>query len=173
MFIYCTWTAANPFQSGAIMDYILEQYDTEKRISFSTIPERYHMKQWLEYQVTTQGPVLQRIFHWTFQKPNPTARASYVKDFRHVLQILNDELADKEWLVGDKCSAADLSIVPFHSRLSSIMGDDKPNIEVEYPHVAAWYKRMLERDTVQKVLADHGQVFKDLAAKGVKIPGSK
>lgn len=131
------------------------------------------MKQWLEFQVTTQGPVLQQIFRWSFLESNPTARAGYVKDFRHVLQILNDELADKEWLVGDKCSAADLSFVPFHSRIPSIMGDDKPDMEVEYPHLAAWYKRMLERDTVQKVLADHGQVFKDIAAKGVNLPGVK
>lgn len=74
-------------QSGAIMDYLLDQYDTEKRITFATLPEQYHMKQWLQFQITTQGPVLQGVFHWVFVEPNPEAHASCVKNFRRILQV--------------------------------------------------------------------------------------
>lgn len=155
---------ANPSQSGAIMDYVLEQYDTEKRLSFTTMPEKYLMKQWLQFQTTTQGPLLQHIFRWTFTDPLPAARAGYVQNFRRALRVLDDELAEREWLVGDRCSAADLSHVPFHSRIEGIMGDDRPDMEAEFPHLDAWYKRMLERPTVQKVLADRDEALERLAS---------
>ncbi|KAF6239666.1 hypothetical protein HO173_002212 [Letharia columbiana] len=155
-------------ESGAIMDYILDQYDPEKRISFTTLPERYHMKQWLQFQTTTQGPVLQAVFHWAFVEPNPEARASYVKKSRRVLQVLNDGLADREWLVGGKCSAADLSYVPFHSRLDFIMREATPDVETEFPNVDAWYKRMLGRDAVQKMLNDRDEATKELSSLGKK-----
>ena len=139
------------------MDYILDQYDTEKRITFTTLPEQYHMKQWLQFQTTTQGPVLQGVFHWAFVEPDPQAHTSYVKNVSRILQVLDDELADIEWLVGGKCSAADLSYVPFHSRLDFIMRDAAPDVEKDFPTVDAWYKRMLERDAVRKVLKDRDE----------------
>ena len=150
------------------MEYILDQYDTEKRITFSTLLEQYHMKQWLQFQTTTQGPALQGVFHWAFVESDPQAHASYVKKLLHVLQVLNDELADKEWLVGGKCSAADLSYVPFHFKLDFIMRDAKPDVEREFPNVDAWFKRMMERETVQKMVRDW-----DEASKKLSFPGKK
>ena len=144
------------------MEYVLDQYDTEKRISFEALKDQYHLKQWMQFQTTAQGPIIQHIFRWTFTESNPDARAGYIKDLRRILKVLDDELADKEWLVGNKCSAADLSFVPFHSRLSFYMGADAPNTEVELPHLDAWYKRMTERSTVQKILKEHRAVLKDL-----------
>lgn len=140
------------------MEYVLEQYDTEKRISFPALRESYLMKQWLHFQTTTQGPTLQHIFHFgpALGQNNPTARAAHVQDFRRVIKVLDDELGENGgWLVGGRCSAADLSFVPFHSRIDFIMANDKPDMAAEYPHVDAWYKRMLEREAVQKVMADH------------------
>lgn len=73
---------------------------------------------------------------------------------------MNDELADKEWLVGGKCSAADLSYVPFHSKLDFIMRDAEPDVEKDFPNVDAWSKRMLERDAVQKMMKDRDEAPK-------------
>ena len=158
-------------QSGAIMEYILEQYDTDKRISFATLQDAYLVKQWLQFQTTTQGPILQHIFHFgpAFGQENPAARAGFVQDFRRVLEVLDGELDERGgWLVGGRCSAADLSHVPFHSRADFIMAGDRPDMAVEYPHVDAWYRRMLERASVKKVLADH-----QAALKGLVFPGDK
>lgn len=184
-------------ESGAIMDYVLEQYDTEKRISFDSVKEKYVMKQWLQFQTTTQGPLLQQVFFWTSASPNPEARAKYVKDFRRVLGVLDDELADKQWLVGGKCSAADLSYVPFHGRMDFILGKEKPDskyihliwphidchmgclqselltwgsaVEAEVPNVDAWYKRMLERPTVQKAEVDRSAAFRQSLSRDANL----
>lgn len=85
-----------------------------------------------------------------------------------MLQVLDDELADKQWLVGGKCSAADLSFVPFHSRMGFIVREDAPDVESEYPNVDKWYKGMVEREAVKKVLADHQVVLEKLTFPGKK-----
>ena len=156
-------------ESGAIIEYILEQYDPEKRLSFGSIQDSYLLKQWVYFQTTTQGPTLQHIFHWSpaFGTPNPTARAGYIKDFHRVLKVLDDELGEKGgWLVGGKCSAADLCFVPFHSRMDFIMAAERPHdMSEQYPNVDAWYKQMVQRAPVKKVMEDHRT-----ALKGVKFP---
>ena len=85
-----------------------------------------------------------------------------------VLRVLEGELSDKQWLVGGKCSAADLSFVPFHARMKDIVGDDCPDVEREYPNVDAWFKRMVERESVRKVLRDREEMTKNLAFLGKK-----
>ncbi len=66
------------------------------------------------------------------------------------------------WLVGGKCSAADLSFFSFQSRIGFIMREDTPDLSKEYPNVEKWYQRMLERECVKKVLGDHLAVLKSL-----------
>jgi glutathione S-transferase len=45
------------WESGAILEYLIELYDTNNRLSFVPgTPESYHAKQWLYFQATGQGP---------------------------------------------------------------------------------------------------------------------
>ncbi|TGJ80901.1 hypothetical protein E0Z10_g7852 [Xylaria hypoxylon] len=37
---------------GAIIQYIIEQYDTEKTLTYNTLQERHHLKQWLQFQMS-------------------------------------------------------------------------------------------------------------------------
>lgn len=48
------------------------------------------------------------------------------------------------------------------------MGDDKPDMEKEFPRVDAWQKRMVERPTVKKVLADQVEALKGITAPPAK-----
>lgn len=49
-------TGLTLWESGAIIEYLVETYDTQHTISFSTSPEKYHLKQWLHFQTSGQGP---------------------------------------------------------------------------------------------------------------------
>ena len=148
------------------MDYILSQYDKDHKISFADLQDKWLVNQWREFQNTAQGPILQRIFRYTRTEPNPTARQGAIKEFRHVLEILENELKDKEWLVGGKYSAADLSFVAFHRAIPFIFGDDAPDIGKDYPHVDRWFKKMSEREMVVKVNGE-----RDEAMKRITLPG--
>jgi len=153
------------------MDYLTSEYDGSHKISFADLRSKYLMKQWIDFQTNSQGPFLRRIFYWSIVAPTPIpeARAGYVALFRDlVLRVLNEELAGKDWLVGGKCSAADLSYVPFQAAMAPIMGESAPDMEREYPNVEAWYNRMASRDSCVKIVVDQRE-----ALKFAQIPAMK
>jgi glutathione S-transferase len=50
-------TGIRLWESGAIIEYLIEKYDTEHRLSFpKDTPEYFLTKQWLYFQVSGQGP---------------------------------------------------------------------------------------------------------------------
>lgn len=44
------------WESGAILEYLIEKYDKEYRFSFAAEPERWYLKQYLHFQMSGQGP---------------------------------------------------------------------------------------------------------------------
>lgn len=49
-------TGITLWESGAIILYLIDQYDKEGKISYSTAPERYQCQQWLMFQVSGESP---------------------------------------------------------------------------------------------------------------------
>lgn len=45
-------------QSGAIIQYLVEQYDQKGTISYKTMPEKYLTQQWLAFQISGKHPWL-------------------------------------------------------------------------------------------------------------------
>ncbi len=70
-----------------------------------------------------------------------------------MLGVLNDVLLKQDWLVGGKCTIADLSFIPWNAFAGKIMGD-KLDMEKMYPAVAKWTAAMHARPAVAKVLAE-------------------
>lgn len=67
------------------------------------------------------------------------------------------------YLVGDKCTYADLSFVTWHALVPFITGEErKIDIEAKFPNYDAWMKKLEERPAVKKVLDDRN------AAMGIK-----
>jgi glutathione S-transferase len=76
----------------------------------------------------------------------PTAIERYQTEAKRILSVLEGELQEKEWLVGDKCTFADLSFVPWNDRMDAILltapGEDMFD---GFPRVKAWHGRMTAR----------------------------
>lgn len=49
-------TGYNLWESGAIIDYLLETYDKDNSLSHTSAPEKYEQKCWMEFQMSGQGP---------------------------------------------------------------------------------------------------------------------
>ena len=67
--------------------------------------------------------------------------------------VLNSVLANSKYLVGDKCTYADLSFITWAAMAPMILGDTV-DIARDYPKYNAWMESMKARPAVKKVLEE-------------------
>ena len=68
--------------------------------------------------------------------------------------VLNTALTGKEWLVGHKCTYADLSFITWGSMAPFLFGEDKVDIAGKYPNYNSWMERMMERPAVKAMFEE-------------------
>jgi len=162
------------WESGAIIQYLITHYDTAHKISFAPdTPETHKTNQWLFFQVSGQGPYYgQAVWFKKFHpEPIPGAVERYVKEINRHTAVLEGWLAqqkkdaagveggvsngtsdDGPWLVGSKCTYADLSFIPWQKIVAHLLSKDEYD-EDKYPHVKDWMDRMCARESVKTVRA--------------------
>ncbi|KAL2751787.1 hypothetical protein ACRALDRAFT_1037559 [Sodiomyces alcalophilus JCM 7366] len=147
------------WESGAIIEYLAEKYDTNHKISFPRgTAEAYESIQYQYFQASGQGPYFGQATWFKKFHPEqvPSALERYVKEMHRVTGVLEGILASKKgsagpdgtWLVGGKYSLADLSFVSWINVVTIIFDKSDYNLE-DYPKVKDWVDRMLERPAVK------------------------
>ncbi|KAK4105366.1 glutathione S-transferase [Parathielavia hyrcaniae] len=156
------------WESGAIVEYLIETYDTDRKISFAPgSHEAYLAKQWLFFQTTGQGPYYGQAVWFTRYHPEklPSVQTRYFNEMKRVTAVLEGHLAkqkeehgakdgfDGPWLVGNKLSYADLAFVPWQRYVAGIIkGAGQEFDEAEYPLVTEWVAKMSGRESVKAAL---------------------
>ncbi|RYP20205.1 hypothetical protein DL767_009505 [Monosporascus sp. MG133] len=132
------------WESGAIITYLIEQYDTDHALTYTTHPEKHHLNQWLHFQTSGQGPYYGTAGWFIHLHPEklPTAIDRYTKQVTRVLGVLEGWLEGKQWLVGDKMTYADMAWVPWNDRVDTSLGVPEPDKFNGFPNVKAWHERM-------------------------------
>ncbi|THC88466.1 hypothetical protein EYZ11_012091 [Aspergillus tanneri] len=165
------------FRSGAILQYLEEVYDTEKKLTYHTLHERHLLNQWLHFQMSGQGPYYGQCgwFSVLHHEKLPSAIERYKNEVHRILGVLNTALESKEWLVGDKCTFVDLAFLPWNTQLHMVLmtapGEDPL---AAYPNVKAWHSRIEGRESwkkaaeIRKKLMDEQQIMANGMPKGVK-----
>jgi len=141
------------WETGAIIDYLIDHYDVEGTLTYKTEPEKYVLRQWMYFQVSGQGPYFgQAAWFMKFHKEHlPSAVERYQLEIKRVVNVLNTALEGKDYLVGDKCTYVDLAFVTWNQILPVLM----PEFDLtEVPHYKKWNEKLLARPAVQKALAD-------------------
>lgn len=134
------------FESGAILLYLAEK---TKQFLPSNVHGRYQVLQWLFWQVSGLGPMAGQNHHFLQYAPEviPYAIERYVKETHRLYTVLNQQLADREF-IADDYSIADMAcypwIVPFEKQ--------KQNLN-DFPNIQRWMRRMQERPAVQRAYA--------------------
>ncbi|KAI0822285.1 glutathione S-transferase C-terminal-like protein [Trametes gibbosa] len=146
------------WESDAIMTYLVEKYDPEGKISVKTFEEKIHQLQWLFFQASGQGPYFGQSAWFIMSHPEkiPSAIERYQNEILRVFGVLESVLSKQEWLVGGKCTIADLSFIPWNALVFGgfLMKDHEPvNLEEKYPALYKWHQAMMNRDAVKKVYA--------------------
>ncbi|KAI4235908.1 MAG: hypothetical protein LQ349_002865 [Xanthoria aureola] len=151
------------WESGAIILYLIEQYDSQKKLTFESLREKNLLNQWLMFQMSGQGPYFGQCGWFNVLHPEklPSAIERYSNEVKRVLGVLEQSLRGKQWLVGDKCTYADLAFVTWNDRMDMVLGvpDSKPL--QEFPNVEAWHNRMVGRESFRKAMAVREKMMDD------------
>ncbi|RAL17024.1 glutathione S-transferase family protein [Aspergillus homomorphus CBS 101889] len=134
--------------TSAIIHYLVDRYD-HPRVNLgasttTTIQERYLLNQWLHFQTTLQEVLCSREERSDSGSDEPTSRP------HQLLATLDTALVNKTWLVGERCSYADLAFLPGLSRELSPASE---HLLERYPWVRAWRDRMETRGSWERVLS--------------------
>jgi glutathione S-transferase len=147
------------WESGAIIEYLVEQYDTERKISFEKGSKEYYLaKQWLFFQVSGQGPYYGQAAWFTKYHPEQieSAKERYYAEIKRVTGVLEGHLAkqdkggDGPWLVGGKFSYADLAFVPWQQMAMAFFAEQ---VDLsEFKEVKGWLERLMARPSIGPVM---------------------
>lgn len=161
--IYDPNTDLTLWESGAIIEYLVEKYDKDHKLSYPAgSNEAFQTKQWLFFQATGQGPYYGQAVWFTkyHEEKLPSALERYIKEIHRVTGVLEDWLAQKKasnpdadgpWLVGDRVTYADIAFVVWQSIVAQVF-KEKYNPD-DFPHVKEWLDRLLSRPAVKVGLA--------------------
>jgi len=131
------------FESGAILLYL-----ADKLTQF--IPQdlrgRNETLQWLFWQVAGLGPMAGQNHHFSLYAAEKISYAieRYVKETTRLYGVMNQRLADREYLAG-AYSIADIACYPWivpHEQQSQNLAD--------FPHLRRWFQAIAARKAVQR-----------------------
>ncbi|MCO8020129.1 glutathione S-transferase N-terminal domain-containing protein [Brevundimonas diminuta] len=141
------------FESGAILVYLAEK---SGRFLPTDPAARYETLQWVFFQMAAIGPMFGQVgfFHKyagsAFEDKRPRDR--YVAESRRLLGVLEGRLKDRQWIMGDDYTIADIAILGWVRNLVEHYGAGELVGYDNFTHVAAWLARGLARPAVQRGL---------------------
>jgi len=141
------------FESGAILIYLAEK-------TGQFMPQdsagRYQTIQWLMFQMGGIGPMFGQLGFFTkfagkdYDDKRPQER--YAAESKRLLGVLDRQLADRTWIMGDAYTIADIATFPAVRNLIGFYGaGDLVGIS-DFPHVLRALDRFVARPAVARGL---------------------
>lgn len=132
-------------ESGAILLYLAEK--TGQLLPPRDTRAYWDVMQWLLWQVAGFGPMLGQAHHFLkFNRGRSTyAEQRYHTEAMRLYSVLDKRLENREFVVGDQLSIADIAIWPWASRF------EYQQIQFgDYPNVRRWYIALAARPAFQR-----------------------
>lgn len=138
------------FESGAILQYLVETYDKDHKISYPRgSREHFETLEWLFFQNAGVGPMQGQANHFFRYAPEkiPYAINRYISEAERLYSILDARLASSPhgYLVGDRLTIADISTWGWVniSPWSGLVLD-------KFPSLKSWRDKLAERPALKK-----------------------
>jgi len=132
------------FESGPILLHLAEKTSC----FMATDPiGRKETLEWLFWQVGNLGPMAGQISHFVNYAPQDQeySKTRYANEYNRCIGVLERRLQDREYIVGDNYSIADIISWPW-ILIAKPLGQ---SLE-EFPNVTRWRKAIKERPAVQR-----------------------
>jgi GST-like protein len=141
------------FESGAILIYLA---DKAGRFMPQRAAARYETIQWVMFQMGGVGPMFGQLgfFHKFAGKDyeDKRPRDRYVAESRRLLGVLDQRLAEREWVMGSEYTIADIATFPWINNLIGFYGAGELVGIDDFQHVQRALKAFLARPAVQRGL---------------------
>ncbi|KAJ5130446.1 uncharacterized protein N7515_006485 [Penicillium bovifimosum] len=140
------------FESGAIMTYLVDKYDTERKISYAPgTPEHVEQTCWLMFQMSGIGPMQGQANHFRFfaGARSDYGIKRYIEETKRLYSVLESRLQESTYLAGEKFTIADIASYPWVSGAPVSLQIDLS----EFPALNKWVEEIGKRPAVQKGVA--------------------
>jgi len=139
------------FESAAILLYLAQHYDKERKFSFDPASDEYNEAlQWIFFAHGGVGPMQGQANHFSRYAPEkiPYGIKRYLDETRRLYSVLDARLADREWLAGSgrgTYSIVDINVWPW------VKGHTWSGVESidEFPNLKRWVEAVRTRPQVQ------------------------
>jgi len=137
------------FESGAIMMYLAEKAG---RFYPQELRRRHEVNQWLIWQMANQGPKSGECGHFrrvgVQEGDQSYAVRRFTDEVNRLYGVLNNQLYDRRYLIGDEYTIADMISYPWTMNWQG-QGQDL----AEFPYFKRWFEELGARPALQRGMA--------------------
>ncbi|KAL2410438.1 hypothetical protein ABEF95_000613 [Exophiala dermatitidis] len=157
------------FESAAIMMYLVDMYDTDKKFTYQPGTKGYYdMLSWLMFQVGGVAPMQAQANFFRAMAPVYSAYSTqhYIDETRRCYGVLESRLSQSDWLAGNKYTIADMATWPWVRAAKVFLDID---VAKEFPGVEKWKQRIEGRPAVERARQNPacGVALKDEVLEGI------
>lgn len=147
------------FESRAIAKYVLRKHTTDQvdLLREGNLKEAAMVDVWTEVEAHQYNPALSPIVYecliFPLMRGIPTNQQvvdESLEKLKKVLEVYEAHLSKHEFLAGDFISFADLNHFPY---TFYFMATPYASLFDSYPHVKAWWERLMSRPSIKKLSA--------------------
>ncbi len=139
-------------ESGAILVYLADKYDSENKISFPKGSNDYYTSlKWVFFHLSGLAVAQGNLQNFkNSQTPHEDVINKFQTDLERFYSTLNEQLVKNGtgFIVGDHISIADISNLPHVTKVTERVGLDLS----KYPAVKSWYEKLTAIPEVAKGL---------------------
>ena len=136
-------------ESGAIVDYIIRHHGGGRLQPAANTPAYDEYQQWLHYsEGSAMLPLMLKLYVGRLGEAGAPLAPRIESEIANHIGYVNKVLADREWLVGDTLSGADIQM--------SFVGEALRTARAAFPNIDAWVKRFQSRPAYRKALERGG-----------------
>ena len=132
------------FESGAILFYLAEK--TGRLMPASPLGRKEALE-WLFWQTGNQGPMAGQLSHFVNYAPDGEdySRTRYANEYDRCLGVLDRRLADREYILGEDYSIADIICWPWVLIAKPLGASLEP-----FAHLSRWRNQVKDRPAVRR-----------------------
>ena len=138
------------FESVAILEYLAEKH---QQFLPTELKAKYNVLKWCYFQAAHIGPMFGQYghFHRYAKEDVPYAKKRYADELLRLMGVMDNQLANNEFISGSDYTIADMAIWPWiYCYEDYYQGKlDKKH----FPHLVRWYHQLAKRKAIKATLA--------------------